>query len=146
MLHMRVVVECGWCARCRSSFKRSPVGPLVEWLRSPCSAIGTDVDRPVPLPYEVCHIGNQTVCYSHSLRVLRGLLFCAKCGAISQGGKLGKLGRDCAPPGPYGLRNKRYLIQGRLPLGYLSGPIVVQMEGSQEASYQVSHPLIRFEV
>ena len=106
-----------WCARCRSSFKRSPVGPLVEWLRSPCSAIGTDVDRPVPLPYEVCHIGNQTVCYSHSLRVLRGLLFCAKCGAISQGGKLGKLGRDCAPPGPYGLRNKKYLLQGRLPPG-----------------------------
>ena len=79
--------------------------------------MGTDVDRPVFPPYEVCHIGNQTVCCSHSVRVSGGLLFCAKCGAISQGDKLGKLGRDCVPPCPYGLRNKKYLLQDRLPPG-----------------------------
>ena len=46
----------------------------------------------------------------------------AEYGALSQGDKLGKLGRDCAPPGPHGLRNRKYLLQGRLPPGVSEWP------------------------
>ena len=110
------------CARCRDSFSCNPREMLLKWLSSPCIALNTEVDRPVPLPFECCHIGNQAVSFTHSLRTFKGLLYCAKCGAISQGSVLGKLAKTCTPPSTYGLRNIRNLNRGILPHGLTQWP------------------------
>ena len=91
-------------------------------MKGNCVAIGTAVDRPVPLPFHVCHIGNQEVNFSHRLRTFRGLLFCSVCGALSQKQKLGNLAYQCSPPGEYGKRNIKYLNQGKLPPGLVQWP------------------------
>ena len=47
------------CVRCHSRFLLSdPAFP--HWVKSRCAAIAPSCDRPVPLPFEDLHVGNQS--------------------------------------------------------------------------------------
>ncbi len=105
------------CARCKNSF-HSKDPNLKQWLSSTCIAIGTAADRPIPLPYEAIHIGNNNVHSTHSLKQYRGLIFCSKCGCRTEGAVLKKLSAPCQPPTKsYGLPAVKALRQGKRPPG-----------------------------
>ena len=103
------------CARCKSNFSLHTPN-LQDWLNSPCLAIGSDIDRPIPIPFDVVHIGKLVIHSSHKLRIYRGLIFCNKCGSISRYSKLGLLAQICEPPKYYGSNNLVRLNRGQLPI------------------------------
>ena len=84
------------------------------FIQSKCNAIGSHRDRPMPLPLESLHIGNRVTHHSHKLSVLRGLVFCSKCGMRGPS-KLLNLSLQCVEPTDYGLRNLNAINAGKLP-------------------------------
>ena len=103
------------CARCASSFSLSRKNPCIQWLQSPCLAIGADSDQPVPLAFDFVHIGKQDIHSSHKLCIFKGVVFCNTCGSLSRRRKLGNLGKQCEPPLDYGRNNLKRLKEGRTP-------------------------------
>ena len=84
------------CVRCHSSFLLSdPAFP--HWVKSRCAAIATSYDRPVSLPFEELHIGNQYTHISHQLNKFRGLIYCRKCGCRAGRALIRKLSDKCQP-------------------------------------------------
>ena len=71
-------------------------------------------DRPVPIPYEDLHIGNQNIHVSHKLYKFKGLVYCNRCGAKGTT-KAHKLGAPCMPPTVNGRANLKALRAGKLP-------------------------------
>ena len=56
------------CIRCKQRF--STHNPNVKhWLTTRCWAIGTDADKPDPLPYEHIHLGNNAIHHSHNIYI-----------------------------------------------------------------------------
>ena len=66
-------------ARCHNSFSRSDPS-LGGWLNCQCQALGSDADRPIHIPYEDIHIGNQTVHSTHRVFRFKGSVYCNRCG------------------------------------------------------------------
>ena len=89
---------------------------MTPFLEGPCGAIGHPVDKPVPLPYEAVHIGNQLAHYIHKLQIYRGIVYCRICGMRGPT-KLHNLAHPCKPPTAYGKQVLSSLNQGRLPAG-----------------------------
>ena len=111
------------CARCRSNFSASCSKNLIrQWLKSPCKAIGSSRDKPIPC-FDTFHIGTSLVHSTHKLNRYRGLIFCSKCGSLSQGEVLGKLSKTCQPPTPYGKRNLAHIYDNRPPPGVNHWPL-----------------------
>jgi hypothetical protein len=104
-----------FCARCKSNFSLHTPN-ILDWLNSPCLAIGSELDRPIPIPYDIIHVGKLTIHSSHKLRIYKGLVFCSKCGSISRYSKLGHLAQICEPPAYYGKGNLSRLDNGFLPI------------------------------
>ena len=109
------------CARCRNSFHISDRS-LTPFLEGPCGAIGHPVDKPVPLPYEAVHIGNQIAHHTHKLQIYRGIVYCRICGMRGPT-KLHNLAHPCKPPTAYGKQVLSSLNQGRLPAGLSNWPL-----------------------
>ena len=102
------------CMRCLSSMHK--LNPNLQlWLNSPCLAVGSSCDRPVPLPYDIVHAGHASTHVSHSLYKYRGLIYCNKCGNRGELNKLRKLSRQCLPPTQYGLASLSALAIGKAP-------------------------------
>ena len=87
---------------------------LRGFLGSTCTAIGSDEDRPVPLPMEMRHIGNRSTHSSHKLCCFRGLIYCSSCGMRGPS-KLVNLSLPCTEPSEYGRRNLAAINAGMLP-------------------------------
>ncbi len=67
------------CARCYSTFhKKDPSASHL--FDAPCPKEGSVQDRPVPLRHEAIHIGRRVIHHSHAICVLRGVIYCNKCG------------------------------------------------------------------
>ena len=52
----------------------------------------------------------------------KGIVYCNKCGSISQQHKLGKLASPCQPPSQAGINNLKLLKQGRPPVNVKAWP------------------------
>ena len=111
------------CARCPSSFPLKNQSLCIKWLESDCPSIGADHDKPVPLAYDHIHVGKLDISFSHKLVTFRGIIYCTKCGSISQRGKLGKLSTLCAPPTSAGLKNLSNLWEGKPPVNVMHWPL-----------------------
>ena len=101
------------CARCRSSYNVRDKA-AVHFLRAPCAAIGSNIDRPNPLTFELIHKGNYDTHHSHKHYNYRGVAYCNKCGnrAIA---KMHKLRLPCTPPTVYGKQTLAAINNGQLP-------------------------------
>ena len=121
-----------FCARCKSNYSLHTPN-IRDWLNSPCLAIGTDIDRPIPIPYDVVHIGKLIIHSSHRLHIYRGLVFCNHCGAISRFSKLGLLAQVCQPPKHYGKSNITRLHNGLLPISVDFWP----SDAEEESHYNI---------
>ena len=110
------------CARCASSIPLSNYNKCLHFLASDCSSIGSDADRPVPLPVDLVHIGKLDIHVSHKLQIFKGIIYCDKCGVITQSKKLGNLASVCCPPTTYGNKNLNRLRKGNLPINVNSWP------------------------
>jgi len=104
------------CARCHSNCSTMNKTTCKQWLATPCSAIGTSVDRPTPLPFEHVHVGKLDVHGSHALCVFRGIIFCNKCGSVSKRTKLGHLAQQCNAPTQAGRNNLDRIRSNRPPI------------------------------
>ena len=101
------------CSRCLNSFSAVD-NQVVQFVRSCCAAIGSCVDKPIPLHSNILHIGNQTAHHSHKLLIYKGLVYCNKCGMRGVH-KFHNLSRQCNPPTTYGKVTKEAVAQGKLP-------------------------------
>ena len=120
------------CARCRSSFLVKSQA-CRDWLISICAGIGTSLDKPVPLLYEVVHIGNRSSHPSHKLCQYKGLTFCSKCGGRSQH-RLRKLAIACEPPTSTGELVLKAISKDKLPIGLTEWPISLALEEQKAAA------------
>ena len=84
-----------FCMRCNTNYSCKNKTGLKHWLSSPCPDLGAFHDRPVHIAFDHVHIGNLDVDFSHELMSFKGLVYCNKCGSISQQSKLGKLASPC---------------------------------------------------
>ncbi len=114
--------ECRvYCARCGSSFhKKDP--SLRKWLSLHCQGIGSDKDRPIPIPLEQVHRGNAVTHVSHRLYTFNGLVYCNRCGCRAGVAGLRKLGHPCEQPTTYGKASLAALCAGKKPPGLVSWP------------------------
>ncbi len=102
------------CARCHSSFNnRNP--NLKRWLSSHCSKLGSDTDRPIPIPLEQVHRGKSYTHVSHHLYTFKGLVYCNRCGCRAGEAGLRKLGRPCEAPTAYGKASLTAFKAGKKP-------------------------------
>ena len=123
------------CARCLSSIPINNHNKCLRFLASDCATIGSDTDRPVPLSSDLVQIGKLDIHVSHKLLVFKGIVFCDKCGAISQRKKLGNLASVCCPPTTYGKNNLERLRKGNLPINVLTWPTQSIFRDSLESLY-----------
>ncbi len=104
------------CARCFNSLSLTHKSSLKDWLKTKCTHINCNSDRPVPLSYDAIHIGRLRVHSSHRTCIYKGLVYCGKCGgAYTQKSKLGNLAEPCTTPTLYGRNNLSRLSAGELP-------------------------------
>ena len=54
---------------------------------------------------------------SHHLCILKGLIFCKRCGFFTQGNTIKALARSCVAPTSHGIAAKKKLFNGELPSG-----------------------------
>ena len=69
------------------------------------------------------HIGNKHIHVSHKLYRYRGLIFCQRCGNITQGDMAKSLVNKCGPAKAYGSRNLAAIRGGRIPPKVKEWPI-----------------------
>ena len=86
--------------------------------------LGSFHDRPVHMAFDHVHIGNLDVDFSHELMSFKGIVYCNKCGSISQRYKLGKLASPCLPSSQAGLTNLKLLKSGKPPVNIKAWPEV----------------------
>ena len=87
-----------------------------HWLKAPCDAVATDMDKPVRLHHSTIQLGHLSTHPSHALTVYRGILYCNRCG--SKGiVKLHNLARQCEAPGTAGTALLRAIGNNKLPHG-----------------------------
>ena len=108
--------------RCNTNYSCKNKTGLKHWLSSPCPDLGAFHDRPVHIAFDHVHIGNLDVDFSHELMSFKGIVYCNKCGSISQQSKLGKLASPCLPPSQAGLNNLKLLKSGRPPVNVNAWP------------------------
>ena len=106
------------CIRCNVSFSmHSPV--LRHWLKNKCHAIGSAVDRPIPLIHHAVHIKNQSIHYTHKLYKYKDLYYCKVCGAYGRDStKIQKLAQSCETPTAAGVIFFKNASNGSFPFGY----------------------------
>ena len=101
------------CARCLSAFNsHSPA--LKPWLTTRCEAIGSSIDRPIPLTQSI-HIKSSTTHVTHKLYIFKGLVYCNVCGTRASSSGLRDLSRPCHPPTSYGKQSLVALNKGKTP-------------------------------
>ena len=110
------------CARCLSSVPIRNYNKCVHFLGFGCASIGSDTDRPVPLSSDLVQIGKLDIHVSHKPLFFKGIIYCDKCGAMSQRKKLGNLASVCCPPTIYGNNNLDRLRKGNLPINVSAWP------------------------
>ena len=116
------------CTRCRAKVTLSRPKEARQWLESPCQAIGTDRERPVPINFDNLVIGTQTIHSSHKVFTFKVLIHCQKCGGhAGTGHRIDKLSERCTPGET--ISQKRWGKQvvdniqaGKLPHGVLKWP------------------------
>ena len=111
-----------FCMRCNTNYSCKNKTGLKHWLSSPCPDLGAFHDRPVHMAFDHVHIGNLDVDFSHELMSFKGIVYCNKCGSISQQSKLGKLASPCLPPSQAGLNNLKLLKAGTPPVNINAWP------------------------
>ncbi len=84
------------CARCLNSFHELDAS-LQHFLSSPCTAVGTNLDQPIPVSYEAIHIGRQVVHHTHKLFTYEDVRYCNRCGMLGAS-KLRNPAHPCSPP------------------------------------------------
>jgi hypothetical protein len=99
------------CTQCHNSFLKSDPH-TIKWLGSPC--VPTPFYQ-IPLKIAPIHIGNLHTHPSHHLCILKGLIFCKRCGFFTQGNTIKALARSCAAPTAHGVAAKKKLFNGELP-------------------------------
>ena len=101
------------CVACLNSFKTNDTS-LKAFLRTHCSAISRECDRPATLANDTIHLGNRVAHSSHKLAHVRGLFYCKVCG-MRGNSRLHNLSRPCGNVSEYGKRNIKDISQGELP-------------------------------
>ena len=106
------------CIRCNASFSlQSP--SLKHWLKNKCHAIGSAIDRPIPLLFHAVHIKNKSIHTSHKLHKYKDLYYCRICGAYGRDStKIQKLAQNCEPPTAAGMTFLNNASNGKFPFGY----------------------------
>ena len=121
------------CARCHSSFNcKDPA--LKHWLSVQCKEIGSNTDRPIPIPLEQIHRGRNITHVSHHLYTFKGLVYCNRCGCRAGKSGLKKLGHPCEAPTTYGLASLAALRAGKKPPQLVDWPCEVARPPSSSVS------------
>ena len=118
--------------RCYVCFERAPLqkSHLIDWLGSPCKvdpkfaySFFTGTLKPARLPvHRPLPIGRQVAHFSHDLFVLRGLIFCNKCGYYAYH-RMINLAEPCdGMKDEAAIKRVRSFRQGKLPRGVADWP------------------------
>ena len=85
-----------------------------KWLGSPCTPTPF---YQIPLKITPVHIGSLHTHPSHHLFILKGLIYCKRCGFFTQGNTIKSLALSCSAPTAHGAAAKKKLFNGELPSG-----------------------------
>ncbi len=102
------------CARCFASYN-SKDPACKHWIKSQCTPLDSAVDRPIKLIHAHLHVGNNVAHHTHDLHVLKGLVYCGKCGARMGSYGMKNMSKPCMPPSEYGKQSLLALSKGQKP-------------------------------
>ena len=124
------------CSRCKAFFKRSNPS-FKQWLKGNCYAIGSAIDRPIPLQQEFIHIGTLSIHFSHKPYKFHDTYFCKRCGCFART-KIRNLAKPCEVPTESGKPFLNNISKGILPkTGYLYSRLPVS-ELNVLSEFQIS--------
>ena len=114
------------CVKCLSNFSINDPA-CKHWLTTSCvpelSSSPAPQALPIPIPInQPIHIGNQLSHSTHSLKSIRGIIYCSKCGARAGDRQIRYIAKPCEPPTFTGMRTLAALENGQLPIGYTEWP------------------------
>ena len=123
------------CLRCRSLVIVRSDG-CRAFILGPCQALGSALDRPVPVTFEKLVVGRQEVHSTHKVYTYKGLMYCRKCGGHAGTGHIiQKLSKICKPvdslpssKGRWGRAVIDAIQNGELPRGLSRWPC--QLDGN----------------
>ena len=106
------------CIACLSSFSKKDPN-LKRWLCTACphsvSVDSSVQDKPMQLSKSNLHIGKTLAHHTHNLCVVRGLVYCSKCGCRAGSQVLKNMVLPCSPPTDYGQQSLDAIKSGTLP-------------------------------
>ena len=106
--------RCGSLPNCGNATK--------HWLKSPCNAVATDMDKAIRRHHSTMQLGvHLSTDPSHALTVNRGILHCDRCGNIGIV-KFSNLAWNCEEPKNAGLALLRSIRNDKLPSGVDAWP------------------------
>ena len=122
--HLPYISDCGnrlKCLRCKALVTIKGGDPF-SFLDSKCLAIGSNLDRRTPVPFEQLQVGTQFVHHTHKVYTLKGLLYCNRCGShAGTGRKISNL-VDACKKGKWGAGVLKDIDQDILPRGLKHWP------------------------